>query len=51
MTEFWGMVLCATAIGIGLTVAVAVVYCGFIAACHYCKKRHTEPLSTVQDQV
>lgn len=51
MTEFWGMVLFATAIAIGVTVAVAIVYCGFIAGCHYCKKRQNEPLSSAENQV
>lgn len=51
MTEFWGMVLFATLIALAATFAVAVVYCGCIAACHYCKKRQTEPLSTAENQV
>jgi hypothetical protein len=51
MTEFWGMVLLATLIALAATFAIAIVYCGFIAGCHYCKRRQTEPLASAENQV
>lgn len=51
MTEFWGMVLFATLIGLAATFAVSVVYCGFIAARQYYKKQQNEPLSSAENQV
>jgi hypothetical protein len=51
MSEFWGMVLFATLIALAATFAVAILYCGFIAACQYCKKRQNEPLSSAENQV
>jgi len=51
MNEFWGLVLFATLIALAATFAVAVVYCGCIAACQYCKRRQTEPLSSAENQV
>ena len=51
MSEFWGMVLFATLIGLAATFAIAVFYCGFIATCQYCKKRQNEPLSSAENQV
>jgi len=51
MSEFWGMVLFATLIVLAATFAIAAVYCCFIAACQYCKKRQNDPLSSAENQV
>jgi len=51
MNEFLGLVLFATLIALAATFAVAVVYCGCIAACQYCKKRNTKPLACAENQV
>ena len=51
MNEFWGLVLFTTLIALAATFAVAVVYCGCIAACQYYKRRQTEPLSSAENQV
>jgi predicted membrane protein len=51
MTEFWGLVLLATFIALAAVFAVAIVYCGCIAACHYCKSRNQLPLASAENQV
>jgi hypothetical protein len=51
MSEFWSLVLFATVIALAATFAIAVVYCGCAAACQYCKRRQTEPLSSAENQV
>lgn len=51
MTEFWGLVLFATFVALTTAFTGAIVYCGCIAASHYCKKLHTTPLSTAENQV
>jgi pyruvate-formate lyase-activating enzyme len=49
MSEFWAMVLFATAIALAATTSVSLVYCGCAAACQYCKRRQTEPLSSAEN--
>jgi|APGre2960657423_1045063.scaffolds.fasta_scaffold835856_1 hypothetical protein len=51
MNEFGGLVLFATLIVLAATFAVAVVYCGCIAACQYCKKQNTKSLASAENQV
>jgi len=51
MSEFWCLALFATVIALAVTFAVAILYCGCIAMCQYCKKRETKPLSSAENQV
>jgi len=51
MNEFWGLVLFATVIALAATFAIAIFYCGCTAACQYCRRRQTEPLSSAENQV
>jgi acetyl-CoA carboxylase carboxyltransferase component len=51
MSEILGLALFASVIAIAVIVAVAIVYCTCIAGFHYCKKLHTIPLSSAENQV
>jgi predicted membrane protein len=51
MTEFWGLVLFATFIALAAAFAVALLYCGGIVLCEYCKRRNQPPLASAENQV
>jgi uncharacterized membrane protein len=51
MSEFWGMVLFGTLIALAASFVIAIVYCGCMVGCYYCKKLQTTPLSSAENQV
>jgi predicted membrane protein len=51
MSEFWGLVLLGTFIALAAVFAAAIVYCGCIAGCQYCKRCNQPPLAYAENQV
>jgi len=51
MSEFWGLVLFVTVVAIVVSVCIALLYCGGIVLCEYCKRRNQPPLASAENQV
>jgi hypothetical protein len=48
MSEFWGLVLFGTLVGLGLAAGISLIYCGCIALC---RLRRPEPLASAENVV
>ena len=48
MTEFWGLVLFGTVIGLVIVAVFSLIYCGYL---FLCRMKKPEPLADCENQV